>query len=122
MEHAVKQWLAESRQKLQTGDLTEADLQALETLLTEPRQLVLYLYSKSTNMRSAIASWALYDPTVPYEPTLPSQDVPYASVIEAVNDGWRIVQFPRAELYQFSDVDNTYLGYEFILEKSTSDL
>ena len=122
MEHAVKQWLAESRQKLQTGDLTEADLQALETLLTEPRQLVLYLYSKSTNMRSAIASWALYDPTVPYEPTLPSQDVPYDSVIEAVNDGWRIVQFPRVELYQFSDVDNTYLGYEFILEKSTSDL
>ncbi len=122
MEHAVKGWLAESRQKLQTGDLTEADLQALETLLTEPRQLVLYLYSKSTNMRSAIASWALYDPTVPYEPTLPSQDTPYDSVIEAVNDGWRIVQFPRAELYQFSDVDNTYLGYEFILEKSTSDL
>ncbi len=122
MEHAVKGWLDESRQKLQTGDLTEADLQALETLLTEPRQLVLYLYSKSTNMRSAIASWALYDPTVPYEPTLPSQDVPYDSVIEAVNDGWRIVQFPRAELYQFSDVDNTYLGYEFILEKSTSDL
>ena len=122
MENTVKQWLAESRQKLQTGDLTEADLQALETLLTKPRQLVLYLYSKSTNMRSAIASWALYDPTVPYEPTLPSQDVPYDSVIEAVNDGWRIVQFPRAELYQFSDVDNTYLGYEFILEKSTSDL
>ena len=122
MEHTVKQWLAESRQKLQTGDLTEADLQGLEALLTEPRQLVLYLYSKSTNMRSAIASWALYDPTVPHEPTLPSQDVPYDSVIEAVNDGWRIVQFPRAELYQFSDVDNTYLGYEFILEKSTSDL
>ena len=93
-----------------------------EVLLAEPRQLVLYLYSKSTNMRSAIASWALYDPTVPYEPTLPSQDVPYDSVIEAVNDGWRIVQFPRAELYQFSDIDNTYLGYEFILEKSTSDL
>ena len=122
MENTVKQWLDESRKKLQAGNLTETDLQRLETLLTEPRQLVLYLYSKSTNMRSAIASWALYDPTVPYEPTLPSQDVPYDSVIEAVNDGWRIVQFPRAELYQFSDIDNTYLGYEFILEKSTSDL
>ena len=122
MENTVKQWLDESRKKLQAGDLTETDLQRLETLLTEPRQLVLYLYSKSTNMRSAIASWALYDPTVPYEPTLPSQDTPYDSVIEAVNDGWRIVQFPRAELYQFSDLDNTYLGYEFILEKSTSDL
>ena len=47
---------------------------------------------------------------------------PVTGRIEAVNDGWRIVQFPRAELYQFSDVDNTYLGYEFILVKSTSDL
>ena len=116
----VKRWLDESRKKLQAGEFTEADLQRLEPLMTEPRQMVLYLYSKSTSMRSTIASWALYDPTVSYEPTLPSRDVPYDSVIEAVNDGWRIVQFPRTELYQFSDVDNAYLGYEFILEKSTS--
>ena len=122
METTVKGWLDESRKKLQAGDFTEADLQRLEVLLTKPRQMVLYLYSKSTSMRSAIASWALYDPTVSYEPTLPSQDAPYDSVIEAVNDGWRIVQFPRAELYQFSDIDNAYLGYEFILEKSTLDL
>lgn len=122
METTVKQWLHESRKKLQAGDFTETDLQRLEVLLTEPRQMVLYLYSKSTSMRSAIAGWASYDPTGSYEPTLPSQDAPYASVIEAVNDGWRIVQFPRAELYQFSDVDNAYLGYEFILEKLTSDL
>ena len=122
MENTVKLWLDKSRKKLQAGNFTEADLQRLEMILTQPRQMVLYLYSKSTNMRSAIASWALYDPTVPYEPTLPSQDTPYDSVIEAVNDGWRIVQFPRAELYQFSDVDNAYLGYEFILEKSTSGL
>ena len=122
METTVKGWLDESRKKLQAGDFTEADLQRLEVLLTKLRQMVLYLYSKSTSMRSAIASWALYDPTVPYEPTLPSQDAPYDSVIEAVNDGWRIVQFPRPELYQFSDVDNAYLGYEFILEKSTLDL
>lgn len=122
METTVKQWLDESRKKLQVGAFTEADLQQLEALLTEPRQMVLYLYSKSTSMRSAIAGWASYDPAVPYEPTLPSQDAPYDSVIEAVNDGWRIVQFPRAELCQFSDVDNAYLGYEFILEKSTSDL
>ena len=120
MENRVKQWLDESRKKLQAGDFTEVDLQRLEVLLTEPRQMVLYLYSKSTSMRSAIAGWTLYDPAVPYGPTLPSQDTPYDSVIEAVNDGWRIVQFPRAELYQFSDVDNAYLGYEFILEKSTS--
>ena len=59
----------------------------------------------------------LIDPTQPHRPTLPSQEPPYGSVLEAVADGWRIVQFPIAELRRFSDVDNDYLGYEFILEK-----
>ena len=113
----IKQWLNESRAKLRTGDLAEADLQCLENLLTEPKKLILYLYSKSTSMRSSIASWALYDSTKPHQPTLPSQNAPYASVIEAIGDGWRVIQFPRPELYRFSDIDNNYLGYEFILEK-----
>jgi hypothetical protein len=130
MKPAVKQWLDESRAKLRTGDFSEADIQRLENLLAEPKQMVLYLYSKSTNMRSRIASWALCDPIELHEPTqtvasdifpvrakLPSQDAPYASVMEAVGDGWRVVQFPRPELHPFSDVDNNYLGYEFILEK-----
>ena len=106
MKTAVKQWIDASHAKVGVGDFTEADFQRLEAILTKPKQMVLYLYSKSTNMRSPIASWALYDPTKPNEPTLPSQEAPYASVIEAVQDGWRIVQFPRPELYQFSDIDN----------------
>ena len=48
----IKQWLNESRAKLRTGDLAEADLVCLENLLIEPKQLILYLYSKSTSMRS----------------------------------------------------------------------
>ena len=122
MKPTLKQWIDDSREKLKAGAFTENDLLQLEALLAEPKQMVLYLYSKSTNMRSPIVSWALYDATQPYEATLPSEEMPYPSVIGAVEDGWRIVQFPRAELYQFSDIDNTYLGYEFILEKSTSDL
>ena len=120
MKSAIKQWIGDSRAKLGVGEFTESDLQRLEELLTEPRQLVLYLYSKSSNMRSLIASWALYDATKPHEPTLPSQDPPYSSVLEAVADGWQIVQFPISKLHQFSDMDNDYLGYEFILEKWAS--
>lgn len=119
MKTAVKQWLDTCREKHQAGKLTDGDFLRLESLLAERKQMVLYLYSKSTNMRSPIASWALYDPTKPDEPTLPSQETPYASVIEAVCDGWRIVQFPISKLYRFSDIDNAYLGYEFILEKWT---
>ena len=68
-------------------------------------------------MRSHIAGWVLYDPDKPDGPELPSQESPYESVMAAVSDGWRIVQFPISKLYSFSDVDNDYLGYEFVLEK-----
>ena len=117
MNAIIKEWLNSSRVKFKSGSLDQEDFNRLEQLLTEPTQYILYLYSKSTNMRSAIAGWVYYDPTKPDEPTLPSQDTPYASVIEAVQDGWRIVQFPDPTRYEFSDVDNRYLGYEFILEK-----
>ena len=74
MKTAIKQWLDTCREKHQEGELTDGDFLRLESLLAERKQMVLYLYSKSTNMRSPIASWALYDPTKPDEPTLPSQE------------------------------------------------
>ena len=133
MSSDIKAWLEVSREKLRDGSLSNEDLRNLETLLAETRQMVLYLYAKSTNPCSAIASWALYDPsepqqenqlvasdTFPIAPKLPSQDSPYNSVMEAMADGWRVVQFPREELHPFSDADNSYLGFGFILEKLTS--
>ena len=115
----VEDWIEVSREKLRNGGLAEADLDRLAELISQPKQQDLYLYSKSTNMRSPIASWVLYDPTWPHEPTLPDDQPPYASVIDAVADGWRVVQFPVTKLYSYQDVDNDYLGYEFILEKMT---
>jgi hypothetical protein len=117
LKSAVSEWLATSRQRLEAGTLTAQDLDRLAKLVETPRQLVLYLYSKSTNMRSPLASWMLYDATKPQEPTLPTQEAPYESVLDAVAAGWRIVQFPDAKLYRYDGVDNDYLGFEFILEK-----
>ena len=122
MRSAVREWLDGCLEKLRAGVLTEADLrQGASVLEAEhaPRQRLLYLYSKSTNPRSSLSAWTLYDPAASDDPVLPSQDVPYASVLDAVRDGWRIVQFPRPEVYRFSDLDNAYLGFEFILEKVT---
>ena len=113
----IKEWLDNCIEKLKVGELTEADLHSVAAVLNSEKQLILYLYSKSTNLRSPLGGWALYDATAPEAPILPSQDAPYTSVIDAVRDGWRIVQFPRPELYNFSDVDNAYLAFEFILEK-----
>jgi hypothetical protein len=117
MKAAITEWLATSRQKLQADALTTEDLDRLAVLVQEPRQRVLYLYSKSSNMRSPIASWMEYDAMRAQEPTLPAQEPPYASVLAAVADRWRIVQFPDAKLYAYQGVDNDYLGFEFILEK-----
>ena len=117
MKSAINDWLDSCIEKLNAGELTETDLRDVTTILNSERQRLLYLYSKSTNLRSPLGAWALYDATAPDEPVLPSQDAPYASVLDAVNDGWRIVQFPRPELHSFSDVDNAYLTFEFILEK-----
>ena len=114
---AIKEWIDDCIEKLNAGELTEADLRGADIVLRSEKQLILYLYSKSTNLRSPLGGWALYDATAPEEPVLPSQDAPYTSVLDAVQDGWRIVQFPRPELYNFTDVDNAYLTYEFILEK-----
>ncbi len=117
MKAALKEWVDICIEKLRTGELTEAHLRSVTDVLEVEKQLLLYLYSKSTNLRSPLGGWALYNPTEPEVPILPSQEAPYASVLDAVRDGWRIVQFPRPELHNFSDVDNAYLGFEFILEK-----
>jgi len=117
MGKSIQSWIETSRRKLADGTMQQSDLDALEGLSEERMQKVLYLYSKSTNMRSQIAGWALYDPAEPHEPTLPSADAPYETVIDAVADGWRVVQFPIPDLYKFSNVENQYLGYEFVLER-----
>ncbi len=117
MKSAVEEWLDTCIEKLRRGELTETVLRDGVAVLGLQKQLLLYLYSKSTNLRSPLGGWAFYDVTAPEKPVLPSQEVPYTSVLDAVRDGWRIVQFPRPELHNFSDVDNAYLGFEFILEK-----
>ncbi|MYG00253.1 hypothetical protein F4212_14135 [Candidatus Poribacteria bacterium] len=117
MKLIINEWLDNCIEKLNAGQLTEVDLKDVYNALNSEKQLILYLYSKSTNLRSPLGAWALYDPTAPDDPILPSQEPPYASVLDAVRDGWRIVQFPRPELYSFSDVENAYLNFEFILEK-----
>jgi len=117
MSKDVWSWLENSREKLARGAFGETDLDQLEMLVAQPRQQVLYLYSKSTNMRSPLAGWVLYDATRPQEPQLPSDQAPYSSVLEAVAAGWRVVQFPILKLYDYEGQDNDYVGFEFILEK-----
>ena len=119
MKLAVEQWIDASREQLKNGDpLGAENLDELASLLTDSRQLILYLTAKSTNLRSGVVGWVLYDPTAEHEPALPADEPPYGSVLDAVRDGWRVVQFPVSALYEYKDLDNNYVGFDFVLEKS----
>ena len=83
------------------------------------KQRLLYLQAESVSIRSAVIAMALHEPVpdtlTQIEPT--GVDFPYASVHEAVIDGWRVVSFPSPKESATTDDDLTILGYEFILEK-----
>lgn len=119
MKESLRRWLAVSREKLHTDQFQKGDLDRLESLLDQPCQLILYLYAKSSDPGSPVVSWSLRDPTEPVGPKLPEAGPPYQSVIAAMADGWRVVQFPISKLYHYHDQDSDYLGFEFILEKIT---
>ena len=83
------------------------------------RQKLLYLQAESVSIRSLVIAMALHEPVsdsvTQIEPT--GVDFPYATVHEAVIDGWRVVSFPSPKESATTDDDLTILGYEFILEK-----
>ncbi len=83
------------------------------------KQNLLYLQAESVSIRSAVIAMALHPPVpdsvTQIEPT--GFDFPYATVHEAVIDGWRLISFPSPKEPATTDDDLTILGYEFILEK-----
>ena len=112
LEHGIET----SRARVEAGEFSRQDLEALVGLLAKPKQKILYLLSRRSDMRAQIVGWQLCDPGMDIEPALPSKEPPYASVIDAVRDGWRILQFPSPPAYPFTE-QNSYVGYEFVLER-----
>ncbi len=118
MQSEIRQWIAESRKKLEDGELDARDLDKLEALVVNPpRPKIMYLTARSTNMRSGIVGWAVFVPGEGPELRLPGDEPPYDSVLEAVAEGWRVVQYPIPKLYEYNDLENDYVGFDFILEK-----
>ncbi len=118
MQSEIRQWIAESRKKLDGNGLDNSDLDQLEALIENQRPAeIMYLTARSINMRSGIVGWAVFVPGEGPELKLPGDEPPYESVLEAVADGWRVVQYPINKLYEYKDLENDYVGFDFILEK-----
>ncbi len=121
----IQQWL----DKLRAGTLVEEDFQqALNHLSSRScqssdsdevkRQRLLYLHTRTTGVDSEVLGMALVENGQVLEGPKDPDEWPYDSVLEAMNDGWRVIKFPEMAL--LLQEDKTFgLGCEFILEKLT---
>lgn len=113
----VADWLREARRKLAARELEETDLDALEALLARPpRQQILYLQTADSSPTSRVVAIRRFLPGEAHGRYGLIEEVPYPSVMAAVEDGWRVVQFPVPPT-DFRDDTIEYLGFEFVLEK-----
>lgn len=115
---SLHQMFAEARARLAEGKLTEGDLdRLLEQALRPGRQRLLYLYALQPTVRSVLVATTLHEPgAVPQiDPLQP--ELPYQCVMDAIEDGWRVVHFPDHR-GPFQEGRMDLLGYEFVLEKT----
>ena len=89
------------------------------TLNSKLRQKLLVLYAHSPDLNSKVVAWSLFDGTRHEQPSTASEDAPpYTSVVTAMRDGWRVIQFPQQfPAYPGMEYSTSFLKFEYILEK-----
>jgi hypothetical protein len=83
------------------------------------RQKVLVLYLDTSALDSAVKGWASYDGTGQKAHTTgDSFEAPYKTGLDALLDGWRVIQFPQLiPPYPGDEYSTSFMKYEFIFEK-----
>jgi hypothetical protein len=83
------------------------------------RQQLLVLYAATSSPESEVGAWSMFDGTGRQSAMAGDADKPpYASVLAAMRDGWRVIQLPPlAAAAPGAEHDTAFLKYEFVLEK-----
>ncbi|HEY5980729.1 MAG TPA: hypothetical protein VIT41_13965 [Microlunatus sp.] len=83
------------------------------------RQQVLVLYLGTSALDSDVIGWTRYDGTGRSRPTMgDSDEAPYASGLDALLDGWRLLQLSQLLGHERGhEYDTGYLPYEFVFER-----
>lgn len=106
-------------EQFRDGELTEEKLRNTLKELARGgtrRQDLLYLQTQGSSLGSPVHGMALVRDGEILEGPPEVEDWPYRSPLEAIRDGWRVIQFPNMAL--MLDESRTYgLGCEFILER-----
>ena len=105
--------------ELREGTLTEEGLRRVFEALRDSgqgRQQLLYLQSLNSSVTSDVVGMSMVKNGQVSDRPLDPEEWPYQTVLEAMNDGWRVIRFPETAL--MLDESRTYgLGCEFILER-----
>lgn len=84
------------------------------------RQQVLVLYLATSALDTPVVGWSMYDGAAT-GPTPPVQDrptPPYATGVDALRDGWRLIQMsPLLPPGRETERQVSYLKHEFVFEK-----
>jgi hypothetical protein len=85
-----------------------------------PRQQVLVLYLATSALDTPVVGWSFYDGAAS-GPTPPVEDrptPPYATGVDALRDGWRLIQMSSL-VPPDPDTERqvSYLKHEFVFEK-----
>ena len=83
------------------------------------RQKILILYLASSALDDAVRGWTVYDGTGKEAHTTGDADKPpYKTGLDAMKDGWRVIQFPQLiPPYPGLEFSTSFQKYEFIFEK-----
>ena len=94
------------------------------------RQKVLVLYLGTSALDSDVKGWSMYDGTGKDAYTTgdaigdgsgKNMAAPYATGLDALKDGWRVIQFPQLiPPYPGEEYSTSFMKYEFIFEKIVS--
>ena len=83
------------------------------------RQKVMVLYLSSSALDTRVVAWAFYDGTGRETHMAgDSEKPPYETGLEALRDGWRLLQMsPLLPHYPGEEYTTSYQKYEFLFEK-----
>lgn len=90
--------------------------------MSETRQQILILHLAEPDLGSSTVAWALYDGARPAgDQQMQAGDQPeppYASVVDAMHDGWRVLQLPQLPTYRRgAEFETGPLPWEYVLER-----
>ena len=83
------------------------------------RQIVMVLYTKSSALDSEVVGWATYDGTgKKFHHPGDLDDPPYKTGLEAMLDGWRVIQISQlVQPYPGAEYNTSFLPFEIVLEQ-----